>query len=69
MSSKTLTHTTIFECVKRRDGTNVWRSMHHLGGISKIGGARWIDHHNLDAREYEPGARVRVVRTTTVEML
>lgn len=60
----------IYECVRRRDGTHVWRSVGSDGRPTVTGGNRFI-HMGftaaMDAEDYASGTRVKLVRTYALE--
>lgn len=59
----------IYECVRRRDGTHVWRSVGSDGRPTVTGGNRFIHMGftaTMDAEDYASGTRVKLAHSYTV---
>lgn len=60
----------VFQCVRRRDGSHVWRYVSDFDDLpSKTGGNRWLrttSGPSFDAMNYAPGTRMSLTKTTRV---
>lgn len=69
-STDTYSIDALYECVARRDGSRVWRSVWD-GKPTITGGNRWLHLGHaakaLDAESFASGTRLRVYQTFRVE--
>lgn len=60
----------VFQCVRRRDGSHVWRYVSDFDDLpSPTGGNRWLQTESgpsFDATNYAPGTRLLLAKTARV---